>query len=292
MKAKKLGFSWKGARFLSKHKYKIKMIMIICIHSVPNCQNMTNSRAALDFLSNPDYGKDEDFFSTEGCRTIGAISLRKEFNKARDYFVVFLQKLSGDDGYPNSYIYFLNDESRQVSSIIKAILKEISVTDYQDDIPSLLKCKEHNPKLNEFWDNAIATNGGNIKIRPSRCGNGSYQIRLLQVNTGMSDYAGRTCTLFVSQARSLTKMLDGFVVEIKIHKSQRLSEFLEPWKTPTSEGSLSHLDCPDRARVLEPVAELLNKDGTRWKPAEFTCNGSSEESDEDIPIGLDVVEGV
>jgi hypothetical protein len=80
---------------------------------------MAISRGALDFLTNSDHGMDEDFFLTENSKCIGALSLRKEFHKARNWFVVFLQKLSGDDCYPSSYIYFLDDESRQVSFIMK-----------------------------------------------------------------------------------------------------------------------------------------------------------------------------
>jgi hypothetical protein len=247
----------------------------------------SNIRAAYDFLANPDHGKDEDLFLTENSKTIGALSLRKEFNKARDYFVVFLQKLSGDDAYPNSYIHFLDDEARQVSIIMRNILKEISVTNYEEDIPSLVKCVEHDPKNPDIWNNAKATNTDNIKIRPSQCTNGSYQIRILQCNNEMSVYAGRTCTLFVSQAKTLIKMLDRCAEGIKAHKAQRLAEFVEPWKKPTSEGSSPHLDCLDRVAVLEPVANLLKADGTRWKPTPLTCNGSSEESDEDIPAGLE-----
>jgi hypothetical protein len=92
---------------------------------------MANSRGALDFLTNPDHGKDEDFFLTENSKSIGALSLRKQFNKARDCFVVFLQKLSGDDCYPTSYINFIDDESPQVSFIIKKILRAISITNYE-----------------------------------------------------------------------------------------------------------------------------------------------------------------
>jgi hypothetical protein len=56
---------------------------------------MANSRGALNFLTNPDHGTDEDFFLTENSKSIGFLSLRKEFNKARDWFVVFLQNCLG-----------------------------------------------------------------------------------------------------------------------------------------------------------------------------------------------------
>jgi hypothetical protein len=245
---------------------------------------MDSQKPTYDPLLDSYYGRNEEFFQSGAVRNSGTLSLRKEFNKSRNVNVYYLKKYSNSEVYPTSYLHFLGKEIFEVADIVRGILSEIAASPYQDDIPSLKRCTNNDPKDPQFWNKAevAATESESILIRPMRVINGQYSIKFLMPVSGNPTFMGRTCSLFAIQSSQLVKMIEDFEKEEqeekKAEKMRKLEKII---------GAMAHEDKP---RIETDTAVVTPRLITRKRQRIYSSDEEAER-DEPPPPGCDVPEG-
>jgi hypothetical protein len=249
---------------------------------------MDSQKQTFDPLLDSYYGRNEEFFQTGAVRNSGTLHLRRVFNPVRNVNVYYFKKDSNSELYPTSYLHFIGNEIFEVADIVRGLLSEIAKASYQDDIPSLKRCKNHDPKDPQFWSKGqvALTESENILIRPMRMANGQYSIKFLMPIVGNDIFQGRTCSLFLLQASQFVKMIEFFekeeVEERKALKMKKLEKII---------GGSVHEDKSCILPRFETDTAMVNPRFIARKRQRICSSDDEAERDEPPPPGCDVAEG-